>query len=257
MNLESLRAVQVDERGSTDLQPLPDSFYRDVAEYLDGLRAEREQAAARSNDPFGSEEVRRLTDEIETAEEVVEAIYERRVGKVVNRASLAAAGMSADDDGLTAEEAELFADLVALIETHREDTLDDIATGTQLTAPRESDADHSDTIDREDPEVTSTSTADHSASEPGSGDPSGSIDTGIETTDEPSSDTGEDGSEDRGQSPVLTEDQSRVTVRITQDVGEIYGVDERTYDLTAEDVVTLPKANADPLVERDAAERLE
>jgi DNA replication factor GINS len=46
-------------------------------------------------------------------------------------------------------------------------------------------------------------------------------------------------------------------VRITSDVGEIFGVDQRAYDLTAEDVVTLPEANAGPLVERDAAERLD
>ncbi|OYR56883.1 DNA replication complex subunit Gins51, partial [Halorubrum halodurans] len=49
----------------------------------------------------------------------------------------------------------------------------------------------------------------------------------------------------------------RETVRITRDVGEILGVDEREYDLASEDVVTLPTANAEPLVERDAAERIE
>jgi DNA replication factor GINS len=40
-------------------------------------------------------------------------------------------------------------------------------------------------------------------------------------------------------------------------VGEILGVDERAYDLASEDVVTLPAANAEPLVERDAAEPLD
>jgi DNA replication factor GINS len=34
-------------------------------------------------------------------------------------------------------------------------------------------------------------------------------------------------------------------------------VDERTYELASEDVVTLPEANAAPLVERGAAEELE
>ena len=36
-----------------------------------------------------------------------------------------------------------------------------------------------------------------------------------------------------------------------------FGVDEREYDLASEDVVTLPAENADPLVQRDAAERLD
>jgi DNA replication factor GINS len=49
----------------------------------------------------------------------------------------------------------------------------------------------------------------------------------------------------------------RETVRITADVGQIFGVDEREYELTQEDVVTLPAENAAPLVERDVAERLD
>ncbi|MFC6729727.1 hypothetical protein ACFQDG_13835, partial [Natronoarchaeum mannanilyticum] len=52
-------------------------------------------------------------------------------------------------------------------------------------------------------------------------------------------------------------DEDRTTVRITEDVGEIFGVDEREYELSAEDVVTLPETNAEPLIERDAAERLD
>jgi DNA replication factor GINS len=48
----------------------------------------------------------------------------------------------------------------------------------------------------------------------------------------------------------------RTTVRITADVGEIYGVDDRSYRLEREDVVDLPADNAAPLVEKNAAERL-
>ena len=49
----------------------------------------------------------------------------------------------------------------------------------------------------------------------------------------------------------------RTTVRITSDVGEVFGVDERSYELSSDDVVTLPAENAGPLVEQDAAERLD
>jgi DNA replication factor GINS len=49
----------------------------------------------------------------------------------------------------------------------------------------------------------------------------------------------------------------RTTVRITADVGEIFGVDEREYHLETDQIVTLPAANAEPLLERDAAERVE
>ncbi|MFT4963229.1 MAG: DNA replication factor GINS, partial [Halobacteriales archaeon] len=58
-----------------------------------------------------------------------------------------------------------------------------------------------------------------------------------------------------GQDTVEAED--RIMVRITADVGEILGVDDRAYDLEKEDVVTLPRQNAEPLLEREAAERLE
>jgi len=49
----------------------------------------------------------------------------------------------------------------------------------------------------------------------------------------------------------------RETVRITDDVGRIFGVDEREYELSREDVVTLPAENATPLVERDVADPLD
>ncbi len=49
----------------------------------------------------------------------------------------------------------------------------------------------------------------------------------------------------------------RTTVRITRDIGSILGVDEREYDLEAEDVVALPAENAGPLIERDAAEQID
>jgi DNA replication factor GINS len=53
------------------------------------------------------------------------------------------------------------------------------------------------------------------------------------------------------------EDPERTTVRIKRDVGSILGVDEREYDLESEDVVRLPSSNAEPLLARDAAERIE
>jgi DNA replication factor GINS len=51
--------------------------------------------------------------------------------------------------------------------------------------------------------------------------------------------------------PVEEEPIDRTTVRVTVDVGDIYGVDGRSYDLSAEDVVTLPTQNAEGLVSKD------
>ncbi|WP_114575637.1 hypothetical protein [Saliphagus sp. LR7] len=124
MNLDELRSVQSKERQKDSLQNLRPSFYREVGEYISELKAERERAAEAASDPFSSPEVGRLTDEIETAKDVVEAIYERRMGKLVKQASLAAAGMPADDEGLTEEEAELFSDLIDRIRANKGRVLD-------------------------------------------------------------------------------------------------------------------------------------
>ncbi|SDJ61457.1 hypothetical protein [Natronorubrum texcoconense] len=124
MNLDELRSVQSKERQKDSLQNLRPSFYQEVGEYIADLEDERDRVAEQADDPFSSPEVGRLTDEIETAKDVVEAVYERRMGKLVKQASLAAAGMPADDDGLTAEEADLFDDLVDRISSNKTRVLD-------------------------------------------------------------------------------------------------------------------------------------
>ena len=265
MNLEDLRAAQADERASDSLQPLPATFYEQAADYLAERRAERDRLADGLDDPFGSDEVRRLTDEIETAEEVVEAIYERRVGKVVKRASLAAAGMPADDEGLTEEERALFADLVARIEANRETVLDvldgeagtaDEGVGSSPTSTDDggSSGDAAPPTPPDDPPATSGSPP---------------LEGGVEVTDGATVDAaGGSSSEDAAAPEERPEPDGgsttapapgvdeRVTVRITADVGEVYGVDDRVYALADEDVVSLPAPNARPLLDRGAAQRL-
>ncbi|MFB6079293.1 MAG: hypothetical protein ABEJ80_09995, partial [Halarchaeum sp.] len=130
MNIDELRAAQTRERTTDGLQDLRDGFYREVAEYIAELREERESVAEASDDPFGDERVQSLTDEIETAEQVAEAIYERRMGKIVKQASLSAAGMGANADGLTNEERALYTDLVERIEQNKTRVLDVLAGET-------------------------------------------------------------------------------------------------------------------------------
>jgi DNA replication factor GINS len=294
MNVEDLRSVQRTERQKDSLQHLRDSFYCDVADYIAERKAERRRVAAEADDPFSSPAVSRLTDEIETAEEVVESIYERRVGKIVKRATFAAAGMAAEDEGLTSEERDLFDDLVARIERNREtvlDTLDPDDAGESDGVDSAGGADRTDVPsagvpDRADPDpapdrapspssppddvgqapdpddllaeamggdgapaddatAADLSAADSDASPDES--PTDAAATGTPPDDSPTPDGG----------ATRSADTDRTTLRITRDVGEILGVDEREYDLASEDVVTLPTPNAEPLLERDAAERLD
>jgi len=287
MNVEELRSVQRTERQKDSLQHLRDSFYQDVADYIAERKAERKRVAADADDPFSSPEVSRLTDEIETAEEVVESIYERRVGKIVKRATFAAAGMAAEDEGLTSEERDLFDDLVARIEQNRETVLDTLAGGTGEAD--ESDADPNPAVDADatdtppaeasdradpDPEPNPTPPADDAGPAPDpddllaeamGGDAETADDAAADAPpDEPPTDvppagapSDESPAPDGGATDVSAADTERTTLRITRDVGEIFGVDEREYDLASEDVVTLPTPNAEPLLARDAAERLD
>jgi len=365
MDLDELRSVRRTERQKDSLQHLRDSFYEDVAAYIAERKAERERTADRVDDPYGHPDVRRLTDEIGTAEDVVEAVYERRVGKVVKLASFAAADMSADKSGLTAEERALFDDLVDRIKHNRRTVLDTLAgedggatdadgatpgdagvdlptdgppgsgdagaSGSDTAAATPSGVDPDPVEAGTDPSAPGTDAADDPpapddvlAAAMGGDDPSESesgtdpdADADADATADPRADarregppesveksptradrtpegTLADGAEtDGGDAAVVAGDgpdpppaagspashgdggmaseatgetertgaadgaDDRVTLRITADVGRIYGVDEREYDLESEDVVRLPATNAGPLVDRDAAERLE
>ncbi|MFP9059975.1 hypothetical protein ACLI4R_05520 [Natrialbaceae archaeon A-chndr2] len=311
MNLDELRTVQSKERQKDSLQHLRPSFYQEVGEYIANLEAERERVADAADDPFSSPEVIQLTDEIETAKDVVEAIYERRMGKLVKQASLAAAGMAANDEGLTAEEVDLFDDLVERIQGNKTRVLEVLDNGGDVPPVEEEVGQDSVGVDvtTESPDTDSHSPAESptdgvSVADAMGGDFSSAVDEGASAEaspnastetppppppEEPPVDNGplEDTSEGTTPEPSASDgppasgiddtamkaddastqpddapagngtDVERTTVKITQDVGSILGIDDREYTLASDDIVTLPEQNATPLLEREAAERLE
>ena len=349
MDLNELRSVQSRERQTDSLQQLRESFYQDAGEFIQQLHRERERAADQADDPWDAPEVNRLSDDIDTAEQTVEAIYERRVGKIVKMASLAAADMPTEDEGLTAEEQTLFETLVKAIERNRtnvEAVIDgenpaqavaDAGQAVDSTAAAGSTSASDSTAEasggggrtetptdpaaleneaREPAPRSGRPSSDSSGNESGSADlsdesavdaadlmggdgpeataadattaPDSTADAAVDDTDTPSTGVDEpvstepdavpaggtpaDGDRDGGISdsdagaetePVDETDAAdepaveRATVKITSDIGEIFGVDQRAYDLSPDDVVQLPEANAGPLVDRDAAERLD
>ncbi|MFC7098791.1 hypothetical protein [Halobaculum marinum] len=325
MDLDELRSVQSKERRKDSLQHLRDSFYEDVGAYLAERKRQRDERASSVDQPFSDEQVRKLSDEIETAEEVVESLYQRRVGKVVKLSSFAAAGAPTDTEGMTIQEAELFEDLVVRIEQNKDRVLDVLENGADLDIDVAAPAEAATTADADAPTPGAGSdagasvdgaTADASTDTPSpppdtppehddeggvladamggasaSSDPDttptesdASTPTPATPSDDPASESaattadsveepgefvpgsepdraGEAGSGGESQSAESTDaggdDTERQTVRVTRDVGQILGVDDIEYDLAADDVVTLPAANAGPLVERDAAEPIE
>ncbi len=297
MNLDELQSVQSRERQIDSLQQLHDTFYEDAGRFVRQLREEREQVAADADDPFDSADVQRLTDEINTAEQTVEAIYERRIGKIVKQASLEAAGMAADVEGLTQEERAAFDRLVSTIEANRTRVLDGVLANapgergaTESTSEasasepphdaerssddpptppeRESDssstASESETVSVDEPDADGADATDSDAS--GASGPDHQAPPEMTREDagdvpvhaRPEQDAGSQTSEGDESDPSPDHrDVNRITVRITSDVGEILCVDDRAYELSTDDVVTLPETNADPLIDHDAAVRLD
>ena len=248
MDLSELRRVQRTERSTDSLQELRESFYADVAAYIETLREERTTAAAEAEDPFRSTQVSELTKEIETAEHIAEAIYQRRIGKLVDEASLAATGSGGNRNGLTNEEQDLYDDLVSLIESNKATVLERFA-GDRPAGGGSDDAGDTDQGARADEAPPPDPSEDTSRPDSAAG-------TGPSPADAMGPDLGaeDDESEEAG---AEIDDVDRTTVRMTADVGEIFGVDAESYDLERDDIVDLPTENAEPLLDRDAAERVE
>ena len=281
MNLDELQSVRDRERQTDKLQQLRASFYADAGEFIQQLREERDRAAERAEDPFDAPEVSRLTDEIDTAEQLVEDIYENRIGKTVKAASLDAAGLPADADGLTDEEHRLFETLVADIKHHRETVLAVLdgdqpgATTTESettedpqsvppTAGSESNGRQAERVSAADLMSGSDPTAGSAGGAGGAGGRgSDQTDTAGSGEDEesPGRQPGENGGDQSNEAgPDGASDGAsldRETVLVTDDVGTFVGFDDRDYDLETDDVVTLPATNAEILVEQDAARPLE
>ena len=265
MNLDELQSVRDRERQTDKPQQLRESFYTDVGAFVEQLRAERDRVAERDDDPYAPEAMR-LKDEIDAARQLVEDIHECRIGKIVKAASLEAADLSAEVNGLTGEEQELFAALVDDIERHREHVLDvvDGATPDRGEVTTDPTDDTADAIGAGEPDGNEAApeTGPGDRPEPASPNEAGSADGDIETADghgdtpARSDGAGVPSPRDGGVEPGATGPVERERVLITEDIDTFVGFDDRDYDLAADDVVTLPATNADLLVERDAARRL-
>jgi DNA replication factor GINS len=167
---------------------------------------------------------------------------------------------------MTAEERDLFETLVENIKTNRTHVMDvldgsvsagDAPVDTPPTGTDSAPPETAETKTRDDDSgVSAADVMGAGTSTAGDGDgPASTAETEKTTPPEPPDrEVRNDGG---GTTPTGSTDVERETVRITADVGDFLGFDEREYDLSENDVVTLPSTNVEPLVARDAAERLD
>ncbi|MEA1895601.1 MAG: hypothetical protein U9N36_10470 [Euryarchaeota archaeon] len=103
MDFEDLRNILTREQKSK-LAKLEPGFYGDVRAYLDGLREEQQIASKM--------EAQLLADELETAKNRLQRIFELRVGKIVNLASshilAEIRGIKQDTDAMAPVEHEMY-----------------------------------------------------------------------------------------------------------------------------------------------------
>lgn len=237
VDLEDLREAQSRERRSDSLQELPDSFYSDAAEYIDQLKQKRDAL----DDPY-SEEAQRLNDALNTARQVTEAIYERRVGKVVKLSSLSANGVSVDESGMTREEKELYDSVMNEISANHDYVVGQVLENSQS----------SEETDQSSGESLSTQEVETNQSEFEVGGEPQTQEVVVEAEVEEPPARRSDGGEKNESSTDGYE-----TVRVLESMPEFMGTDGRSYSLSDEDVVVLPKKNAEVLCEKDAAVKLE
>ncbi len=123
MNLDDLRLLQSNERGSPQLQEVEKELYRKIAEYVRAL--DENLFKIGDSDELKAQKIR---DERDSARRVAEGLFERRLGKIIRLASLKASGFGKSPKNLTPEEQEIFESLAETLQKGRAKILAPIVT---------------------------------------------------------------------------------------------------------------------------------
>ncbi len=201
MNLEDLASKLVLERESDRLQPLDAVFYEQAADYIKALDRSRQEAA-------DYKEAGMIDDEIKNARILIEGVFDRRMSKIIQYASIFAAGTRLNVEGMTKAEKTVFDGLVVALEKGRDEILEPALEVT----PRVGLAKN--------------------------------ILGGITTKEQPIENATASGG---------TADAEVMLVKVLKDIPQFVGVDGRHYQLSGDDVVVLPKANALVLCNKNVA----
>lgn len=218
MDFEDLRNIHSREQKSK-LAKLEPDFYEGVRAYLDGLREEQQTAPGM--------EAQLLADELETAENRLQRIFELRVGKIVNLASshilAEIKGIKQDLDAMAPVERDMYESVLASVRKGWSD-IERAVTG-RSTLPATEDIRSEELM------------------EP------------VEDVDERAKDVSEE-REDLTIAPANHEDHDNgnlsdyTVVRVLKDVPTFMGADSHHYTLAKNDVVILPNLNANVLCKR-------
>ncbi len=240
MNLDDLKVIRSNERSSRKLTQLKPDFYLDVKAYFDSLRARKDQ---------------KKKDELVNALNVIEAIYDKRVVKIIKLASLRAKGL-VEAAPLTDEELKIYDGIYQLFTGYRDLMLGvgesgEVSNGD--TGSMTKDTHTTDNLERTSDDVSLEDAAINVKEKQ-------TIQLGLAAVSE----KGEDFTRGAPVDDELEIDDTRtliqesknikyVIVRILADIPAFIGLDGRDYKLSKEDVVVLPEGNAKTLCNRNLA----
>ena len=240
MDIEQLWGILHKERSMAALQELPEGFCEDVGSYIAQLKTEKSAVDERRAEL--------VEDEIRNARMKVEDIVRRRIGKIVK---LASSGSRTPPRGMLDVEEEIFEGVRRHVDGGKERLLDLMLDQRGSTA---SEA-------QSEPEKTVQETVLKAQQGGRKAQSSGQKDQGKQPPQQ------EKREEQPRQSwnlfgstkpkPAREHGEDLHIVRILDDIPPFMGIDGRIYKVKREDVIMLPKTNAEILCKRGVAERFQ
>lgn len=225
MDVEKLWEILYKERSSPLLQELPQNFYEEVRNYIRNLEQERESA----NDTRKAF----IEDEIRSAKAKIEDIFRRRIGKIVKVAS---SGAETPPKGLTPAERAIFEGVASCIEEGRKRIMRAI-----FGEEREEKEDESN------PHAAARAVVAAEA-----------VGVSVKSLPERTSEAkvGRQigtAAEAAGEVAATNAPADFYVVRMLESVPAFIGIDGKVYKVRREDVLTLPKDNAEILCKKGVA----
>lgn len=231
IDLDYLRLIVLDERGSGKLSEIPDDVYSEALEYLSELYSE-----ASSIDHFMTERGSELLNEIESVQATLQDITNQRIRKIIKLAEIQADCGKTDKEELKRmlpPEEEMYDKiLLAIGECRKKFTEPEFLRTTKKSA-----AVNQQITARVDEEIISE-------------DYTSDI---IPHTDDILTKEPENELKSEFSRPEKSSGIEYEPVYIIENIDSFMGIDGRIYNLSAEDIVTLPRINADVLYNRNIA----
>lgn len=217
INYRILRKIQETEKNSPILTELVAEFYNDLTEYLGNLDNRLEKETAHQKQML-------LNEEIQNTKKIAASIYEQREKKILLAAISKARGGNPDLKNMIDAEISLYESVLSVMMNSRQRFLD----GKKEEMTKETETKN------EDKEELNEKV-----------EPEGPVEQPkIEEIEEPA------------KTKEIRQKNTNPLIRITQDIPEFMGMDEKKYNLRNNDVLSLPEDMSEMLIKRGVAERI-